>query len=93
MKNDLLSKASIDKGASSKVKSFCYTLGFVSIFVNSIGLNLTQINTAYTEHIVKVIDGEDIVNSDELIKEIEQLKLDVAELQQDSHKSTVLKEN
>lgn len=91
MKSDLLSKESIDKGASSKVKSFCYTLGFISIFVNSIGLNLTQINTAYTEHIVRMIDSDDNNVSVELLKELEQLKLDVAELKEDSHKSIKVK--
>jgi hypothetical protein len=91
MKNDLLSKESIDKGASSKVKSFCYTLGFISIFVNSIGLNLTQINTAYTEHIVRMIDSDDNNVNVELLKELEQLKLDVAELKEDSHKSIKVK--
>lgn len=89
MKNDLLSKEDINKGASSKVKSFCYTLGFVSIFVNSIGLNLTQINTAYTEHIVKMINSSDVpVTRKELEaakKELALIKLDILELKENSH--------
>jgi uncharacterized protein (DUF2126 family) len=85
MKNDLLSKESIDKGASSRVKSFCYTLGFISIFVNSIGLNLTQINTAYTEHIVRMIDKSNQPVNDELQKSVDKLKLDILELKKNSH--------
>lgn len=89
MKGDLLSKENINKGASSKVKSFCYTLGFISIFVNSIGLNLTQINTAYTEHVVRMINSEEIpVTRKELDlarAELEQIKLDVEQLKKDSH--------
>jgi hypothetical protein len=91
VKDDLLSKESINKGASSKVKSFCYTLGFISIFINSIGLNLTQINTALTEKIVEEINSsESPVIRKELEKakaELKSIRLDIEELKKDSHKS------
>ena len=89
MKDDLLSKEIISKGASIKVKSFCYTLGFISIFINSIGLNLTQINTAYTEYIVRWINSDELpVTREELDlakEELAQIKADIQALKKDSH--------
>lgn len=54
---DLLSKKELKDSIPGWVKSFCATLVCLSLFINSIGLNLMQINTALTEHLVNKIKG------------------------------------
>jgi hypothetical protein len=85
MKHDILTDKEIKSNVPKWVIAFCATLMFLSVFINSIGLNLMQINGALTAHIIKLINNDD--PSDELKEQLKQIKLDIIELKKDSHKS------
>lgn len=86
MSDEILNNKDIKRNVPRWVMSFCATLMFLSVFINSIGLNLMQINGALTESIVKKINGID--ESEGLKKEIERLNLEVEKLKKLSHKKS-----
>ena len=59
MSDELLSEREIKKNVPKWVLSTGYTLMFLSVFINSIGLNLMQINTALTNNIVTRLEVSD----------------------------------
>ena len=63
-KEDLLSEDKIKENVPKWVLSTGYTLLFLSVFINSIGLNLMQINGALTENVVSRIESSGDLSGD-----------------------------
>jgi len=57
-KEELLTEDAIKKNVPKWVLSTGYTLLFLSVFINSIGLNLMQINSSLTDVIVARLDAK-----------------------------------
>lgn len=70
-KEDLLDAETIKKSVPKWVISLCATLMFLSVFINSIGLNLMQINGALTERIVTRIEDRPLLGDDSTLPEKE----------------------
>jgi hypothetical protein len=65
MKNDdLMDATEVKKNVPGWVYSTCATLMFLSVFINSIGLNLMQINGALTTRLVNKIEGSPMGTGD-----------------------------
>ena len=92
MSDELLTKKDIKNNVPKAVLVIFSTLMALSVFLNSIGLNLTQINTAYTEAIVERINNSDTSDTrlelEKTKKEIQALKLEVEKLKKLSHKQS-----
>lgn len=85
MSGDIISPKELKTSIPNWVKSFCATLVCISLFINSIGLNLMQINTALTNYVVKKIDGRS-EESKRFEEKLSLLEREVKELKINSHK-------
>lgn len=56
---DIIDNEQIKRNVPKWVITFCATLMFLSVFINSIGLNLMQINGALTNVIIRSLEAED----------------------------------
>lgn len=83
MSDEIISPKELKSSIPNWVKSFCATLVCISLFINSIGLNLMQINTAVTNYIVNKIDGRPNKEFEDRILKLEQ---EIDQLKEFSHK-------
>jgi hypothetical protein len=92
MSNTILTDKEIKRKASPFVVNLCATLAVLSIFVNSIGLNLMQINGAVTDYIITAINNTKPVADNKTNNDIKALQSiavyqqkQITALQKDSH--------
>jgi len=88
MANDKpLSDKDIKKKTYPWVMNLCASLAAISIFLNSIGFNLMQINGAATEYIIRWINKDEIntKQNTELKLQVEELQLEVIRLKSMAH--------
>lgn len=96
---DLLDKKAAKEYVPKWVTALCATLMFLSVFINSIGLNLMQINGALTTRLVNAIEGtgegpKTVGGSSKSLAERQFMEINarLKDLEKDSHSPTKPKE-